>query len=119
MPLAGVNDEHAVGACRREHLAARFNRGLQAGYIIAERFAEPAGFEKIALHVDNDQRGATEIHGKRRRLSLKSDSQHLALAISDHMICRIGCKIGASGANGCFPFVFRDDRSARELKTPN
>ena len=73
MSLAGVNDEHAVGACRREYFAAGFNRGLQAGYVIAERFAETTGFEKIALHVDNDQRGAPKIDRKWCRLGFKSD----------------------------------------------
>ncbi len=44
-------------ACGCENAAAGLNARLQLGDIVAERFAETAGFEKITLHVDDDERG--------------------------------------------------------------
>ena len=68
MALAGVDDQYAVRARRREHGAARPDRRLQPRHVVAERGAEAAGLEEIALHVDDDKRAMRKVDGKRRRL---------------------------------------------------
>ena len=102
---------------RGEHLPAGLDRRLQAGHVIAKRFAKAAGLEEIALHVDDHQRGAVEIDGKRRRLGLKSDPYHLALASPTTGRVRLMCKIGASTTNADFPFIFRNNRGARRTQS--
>ena len=56
--FARMNDQHAELARGAEHLPAGRDRGLQARHVVAERFAETARLEEIALHVDDHQRGA-------------------------------------------------------------
>ena len=70
MAFAGVDDEHTGISGGRQHLAARLNRRLQPGDVVAESGAEPARLQKVALHVDDDQRRSPEIDGKRCWLSL-------------------------------------------------
>jgi hypothetical protein len=60
-------------------LPAGFDRRLQTRHVVAKRFAEAAGLEKIALHIDDDQRRPVEIDGKRRRLGRESHARHFAL----------------------------------------
>ena len=49
-------------ACKRR------DRGLEQADVVAERLAEAAGLEKVALHVDDEKRRALERDGKRLRL---------------------------------------------------
>ena len=58
-PSRGVED----GAAGRD-------RRMQAGHVVAEGLAETAVLEEVALHVDDDQRGAAEIDGDRFGFSL-------------------------------------------------
>ena len=67
MALAGVDDQHAGLARRRQHLRRRLDRGLEQADIVAEGFAESARLEKIALHVDDDQRGTVDVQSDRLR----------------------------------------------------
>jgi hypothetical protein len=74
--FSGVNHLHAAPAKGREHGAARLDRRLEAGYIVAERGAETAGLEKIALHVDDDKGGMDKVDIERHRLGFKADPGH-------------------------------------------
>ena len=82
MPFARVNDQDAMAARGGEHRAAGRNRRLQARYVVAERGAEAAGFEEIALHIDDHQRRPIEINAKRRRFGLKSHARHFGPPIT-------------------------------------
>ena len=66
--FARVDDQQACGARRVEHRFAGADRGLQQRHVVAERFAEAARLEKVALHVDDDERGPFELDGERLRL---------------------------------------------------
>ena len=68
MAFARVDDQYAQAARGTEHVAARPDRGLQLRHVVAERFAEAARLQEIALHVDDNQSGFVEIDGERRRL---------------------------------------------------
>src|SRR4029077_17347840 len=59
-----------------EHRAAGSDRGLQAAHVVAERFAESAWFQEIALHVDDHQRGAVKVDPERRRFCLDAYGTH-------------------------------------------
>src|ERR1051326_450024 len=79
VPLARVDDEQPAPARRREHLAARFDRSGEARHVVAERLAEPARLEEIALHVDDDQRGAVEVDRDRLRLGVDEGFGHCTM----------------------------------------
>ena len=56
MAFAGVDDQHAVVARRRRaRLAIGSTARAQLRDVVAERLAEAAGLEKVALHVDDDE----------------------------------------------------------------
>jgi hypothetical protein len=59
--FAGMDHQHVDGARRREHRLAGRDRAREQRDIVAERLAEAARLEEIALHVDDDQRGAGQI----------------------------------------------------------
>ena len=46
-----------VCARRLQHAAQRLDRARKLRDVVAERFAEAAGLQKVALHVDDQQRG--------------------------------------------------------------
>jgi len=69
--LAGVDHQKAGGARGFEHRLAGRDRGGKQRHVIAERFPKAARLEEIALHVDDDERGAREV--ERHRLGLSSD----------------------------------------------
>jgi len=77
MPLAGMDHQHADAASRIQHLPARLDRRLQTRHVIAERLAETARLEEIALHIDDHQCRAIEIDGKRRRFSVEIHFRHM------------------------------------------
>ena len=58
--LAGVDDQHAGGARGVQHVGAGRDRARQLRDIVAQRLAEAAGLEEIALHVDDDKRGGDQ-----------------------------------------------------------
>ena len=70
MAFARMNDQHAGTARRVEHVPARPDRRLQPGHVVAERGAEAARLQKIALHIDDEQGRLPEIDRQRRRLRL-------------------------------------------------
>ena len=61
MALAGMDDQQAGGAPRRQQPAVRLDRAAQLRDVVAQHFAEAAGLEEVALHVDDQQR-ATRWH---------------------------------------------------------
>ena len=63
--FAGVDNEHTSFSRGSQNLAARLNRHLQPGDIVAESGPKPTRLQKVALHVDDDQRRPPEIDGKR------------------------------------------------------
>ena len=65
MTLARMDDAQSCGARRVEHPPDRRDCAAQQEDIIAKRRAEPAGLEKIALHVDYDQARARRIEIER------------------------------------------------------
>src|SRR3954470_20204896 len=68
MTFTRVNDQKTCRARRIKRCLAGTDRSLQACHVIAERFAKTARFKKIALHVDDDERGPFELNGERLRL---------------------------------------------------
>src|SRR5260370_42210006 len=52
MAFAGMDDQAPALPPRLEDCATRRDRRRKPRYVVAERLAEPAGFEEIALHVD-------------------------------------------------------------------
>ena len=55
MTLTGVDDQQAGCACRGEQVPQRRDHGGQLGDIVAKGFAEAAGQQEVALHVDDEQ----------------------------------------------------------------
>ena len=70
VPFAGVDHQQAGGARGLEHGAARRDRAAEQRHVVAERFPEAARLEEIALHVDDDERGAGQVERDRFRFSL-------------------------------------------------
>ncbi len=61
MSFARVDHEQPLVAGPVEQRTARADGALQQRYVVAERLTEAARFEEVALHVDDDQRGAIEV----------------------------------------------------------
>ena len=74
--FAGVDHQQARGAGGIEHRTDRRDRGAEPRHVIAERLAEAARLQEIALHVDDDERGAAEIDHDRLRLRQYRDPSH-------------------------------------------
>jgi hypothetical protein len=73
MPLAGVDHEEPRLPRVLQHWPRRRNRAAQLADIVTERFAEAAGLEKIALHVDDDERRSRRLEGEFVRLGFDRD----------------------------------------------
>ncbi len=56
-----MDDEDRGFARRRQHLAAGLDRGFEQSDVVAERLAEAARLQEIALHIDDNERGAGKI----------------------------------------------------------
>ena len=56
MSFAGMEHLQTRGAPGSEQPLVRFDGAAQLGNVVAEHFAEAAGLQKIALHVDDEQR---------------------------------------------------------------
>ena len=80
MSLAGVDDQHAGVARRRQHRADRLHRARELRDIVAERFAKAARLHEVALHVDDDERGGGPVEIDRLRLG-DDDAVPLAFAM--------------------------------------
>ena len=61
-----ITGEPAARAASQQ-MPGRLDRPTQQADIVAERFAKPARFEKIALHVDDQQRAGCGLKVKRMR----------------------------------------------------
>jgi hypothetical protein len=66
--FAGVDDRQAGGTEGVHEPAQGGHDRLQAGDIVAERVAEAAGLDEVALHVDEDQGKPAGLPGERERL---------------------------------------------------
>ena len=67
MALAGVDDS----GCRPSRAASRTRGGrrdrlAQQRHVVAERFAEPAGIDEVALHVDDHERDCRRLENRIR-----------------------------------------------------
>jgi hypothetical protein len=56
-----MDHQQPGGARRFEHGPAWRDRTAEQRHVVAERLPEAARLEEIALHVDDDQRGAGQI----------------------------------------------------------
>ena len=69
MAFARVDDQQTGRARRCKHRLQGFDRGLEQADVVAERLAEAARLEEVALHVDDEEGRAVELDGKRLRFS--------------------------------------------------
>ena len=76
MRLARVQDRPALGAKQRDQRGDRRHDLDDRRQIVAERLAEAALLQKVALHVDDDQRGMGRIELERERLG--GDFDHVS-----------------------------------------
>ena len=65
MALTGVQHQQTGGPSRLEQATGRGNGAAQVAHIVTQQLPEPARFEEVALHVDDDQRRARP--GQRQR----------------------------------------------------
>ena len=73
MPFPGVNHLQAFRAPGRQQFPVRFDGAAKLGDIIAEHLAESAGFQKIALHVDDHERAMTRLEFINVRFRVDTD----------------------------------------------
>ena len=79
-------DDEDTGAPRsRQHVRARSDSRLEPGHVVAERGAEPAGLQKIPLHVDNKQRRPAGFDRNRRRLRFYRPYCHGTFRLPDRV----------------------------------
>ena len=71
MALAGVHDQHADVARGIQHGRDRLHRARELRDVVAERFAEAAGLDEVALHVDDEKRRRRPVEID--RLGLRGD----------------------------------------------
>ena len=76
--LARVDDQHAAPARRRQQRAAGPDGGAQQRDVVAQRLAEAARLEEVALHVDDDDRGAIRLDRDRLRLGVDDQRLHVS-----------------------------------------
>jgi hypothetical protein len=79
MAFPRMNDQHAEAACGRQHRLAGADCGGELGHVIAERRAESAGLEEIALHIDDDERAAVEGEVECSGFGEQMNARHTAL----------------------------------------
>jgi hypothetical protein len=77
--LAGVDHHHPHRARDVEHAPARRDHRLQRRDIVAERLAEAAGLDEVALHVDDDERRRLRVEVEFVRLGLHRTLRHRPL----------------------------------------
>ncbi len=73
MALARMDDHQPSGARGGEHRRGRADRAAQQAHIVAERLAEPARLEKVALHVDDQQCAFGRLEREFVRLGIDQD----------------------------------------------
>ncbi len=75
--FARVHDEDACGTCGFEQTARRRDRAPKLRNVVAQCGAEPAGFEKVTLHIDDEQRSPTRFEVE--RIGLRFDTSDASL----------------------------------------
>ena len=80
MALARVDDQQAGGAPGRQQAAVRLDRAAQLRHVVAEHFAEAAGLEEVALHVDDEQRAVLRARTRRDRARPRASMTSFAIA---------------------------------------
>jgi hypothetical protein len=73
MTFARVNHQHVVHAGHRQQGLAGRHCDTQPAHIIAQRFSKTAGFEKVTLHVNDQQCSMCRINLQRLRFGMDSD----------------------------------------------
>ena len=81
MPFSGMNHEHIGSARGREDIRARSDGGRETRNVVAERGTEAARFQKVPLHINDDERRSTGIDGNRRRLRFYGPHWHSSLQL--------------------------------------
>ena len=76
MALARVDHQHVFGARCRKDGAAGPDGFRELRHVVSERLAEASRFQKIALHVDDDERGAIKVNRERSRLGRDGCLRH-------------------------------------------
>ena len=74
MRLAGVDDGPTLLAEQGNQSRSGRDDGFEPGDIVAEAVAEAALFDEVALHIDDDQRGAGGV--ERVGIGLGGDGDH-------------------------------------------
>ena len=75
MAFARVDDQEPVRArAAREHALGRPHRAVEERDVIAERLAEAAGFDEVALEVDHEERGRPRV--ELERVGFRLDAWH-------------------------------------------
>jgi hypothetical protein len=87
VPLAGMDDEKAAFPRGRKHGGHRLHNARKLRNVIAERFAETARLEKVALHIDDDKRRSCEIEFDRR--GLRPENAFPEMACFAHEVFRL------------------------------
>ena len=105
--LAGVDHQDAGGARGVERAGAGADRALEQRDVVAERLAEAAGLEEVALHVDDDERGAAGVEGRSARARRRGGRAHRRApfgrgALRRERGCYGGTRRGEAGGCGDF-----------------
>ena len=74
MPFPGMDDGQACDASRLKQALGRRDRASKQRDVVAERSAEPAGFEEIPLHIDDHEAGLRR--DQIERIRLRRDDPH-------------------------------------------
>jgi hypothetical protein len=93
VPLAGVDDENAAIACRRERPAAGRDGGLQQADIVAQTLAEAAPLDEIALHVDDHERRLRRREGKGSGRGLDRQRHHPRAGHGNRVMATGSCRM--------------------------
>ncbi|MOA34238.1 hypothetical protein D3C78_1555990 [compost metagenome] len=64
MTFTCMNDQHAFGSSRIQHLAAGFDGPAHEGNIVTEGMTKSIRFDEITLHVDHDEGGGCRVEGE-------------------------------------------------------
>src|SRR5262245_38523995 len=94
-----MDDEKAGAARGREDLHTRPHRGLESRDVVAERRPESPRLQKVALHIDDDERHSAGIDGERLRLRRYGPHWHGSLPIRGP-VAAMNRKIGATSGRG-------------------
>src|SRR5215469_1245596 len=72
MPFPCMNHLQTLGAPRRQQSSVRLDRASETRNVVAQHLAEPARFQKISLHVDDQKRAMPRLELERIRLGINA-----------------------------------------------